>query len=176
MTIHVRAAIGESSTEIAAFDDALLQVGAGNYNVVQLSSVIPPRSHIRVGEPPDLGGDSHWGDRDSQWGDRLYAVYAVRTSLQPHDHVWAGLGWVQESDGEKRGLFVEHHGHSQDEVEELLRSSLADMCAARRVDFGEVATCVTGTKCPDGRAVCALVLAAYETGAWAAANASRYTT
>ena len=40
-TIPVLGAVGKGPTPVAAFDDALLVAGLGNYNLVRLSSVIP---------------------------------------------------------------------------------------------------------------------------------------
>ncbi len=95
------AAVGTGPTELAAFDDALLKVGAANFNLVRLSSVIPPASQVaeRIGAIGSPGGT---------WGDRLYVVYAEQRAGRPGEQAWAGVGWVQDESG--RGLFVEHEG------------------------------------------------------------------
>ena len=157
LTIAVRAAVGRASTTIAAFDRALMEAGVGNFNLVRLSSIIPPDARVLTGVEPSDGPSG-------EWGDRLYCVYAAAMSRQPHEEVWAGLGWVRAADG--RGLFVEHEGHSQDEVEGSLHASLADMASGRREEFGEPETCVVGAQCRDTPAVCALVIAPYQTAPW----------
>lgn len=166
MTIHLEGALGVASTEMAAFDDALRRTGAGNYNLIRLSSVIPPGARIVVGplDPRERGSAPE--ERMGEWGDRLYCVYAARTSRRPHEQVWAGIGWAQVAGGGGEGLFAEHHGHSQKEVKSLLRASLSDMCAGRPEQFTEPRTCVVGGECSEDGAACALVIAKYKAVGW----------
>jgi arginine decarboxylase len=152
--IQVAAGTGQGPTLLSAFDAALQQVGAADFNLVRLSSVIPPGSVVRVGTPEST---------DWRLGDRLPVVYAERRSATLAEGVWAGVGWVQQPDG--WGLFVEHDGHSEDEVEAAVRASLGDMCARRDGSFGEVQLVLAGTVC-DGRPTCAVALAMYEPEAW----------
>jgi arginine decarboxylase len=42
MQIHVSSGRGEGPTPLAAFDAALRDAGVSNYNLIALSSVIPP--------------------------------------------------------------------------------------------------------------------------------------
>lgn len=44
MILYVASVIGRARTELAAFDQALIGVGAANFNLVRLSSVTPPGS------------------------------------------------------------------------------------------------------------------------------------
>ena len=41
MKVVLCTTVGTGRTELSAFDDALVQAGIGDYNLVQLSSVIP---------------------------------------------------------------------------------------------------------------------------------------
>ena len=72
MKIYMTVGRGDGPTPLAAFDNAMYDARVGNYNLVHLSSVIPPYSTIErapfVGEPKD-------------YGDRLYVVLASQTSL-----------------------------------------------------------------------------------------------
>jgi arginine decarboxylase len=155
MKIWVADAVAEASTELAAFDACLLRAGIGNLNLLYLSSVIPPGASL-LRQPAPL-------DRAS-WGDRLYCVMAQsRTSAIGHE-VWAGLGWVQEAN-DGRGLFAEAMGSSESEVRFQLASTLADMTDARKGNWGDVETLVTGATC-NGRPVCALVVASYQAEGW----------
>ncbi len=43
MKIHIGTSIGTGETELSAFDTALYNAGIANYNLLYLSSVIPPR-------------------------------------------------------------------------------------------------------------------------------------
>ena len=156
LTIEVGAATATGATEVAAFDAALRELGVGEANVIRLSSVIPPRSQVRraarVGKP-------------IEWGDRLYCVYALGHATATGAATAAGIGWVQLTDGSGAGLFVEHHGESTGQVEELIHASLTEMTAARSGRFGPVRLATAQTRCT-GRPACALVLAAYEAAGW----------
>ncbi|GAB6984249.1 pyruvoyl-dependent arginine decarboxylase [Nocardioides pyridinolyticus] len=153
LDIAVRTAVGTGRTLLSAFDHALLQAGVANFNLIPLSSVIPPGSTvIRDGEPV-RGGH----------GDRLYCVEAVAYADHPGEVVSAGLGWaIHPTIG---GLFVEHHGGTPESVEEQIRLSLTDLAEHRGIDFGEVSTAIVSAHCTD-LPVCALAIAAYATAEW----------
>ena len=75
MKLYLANAIGRGSTELAAFDAALVGAGVANFNLIRLSSVIPPNGEIVEVERCPFA-------QDGGWGDRLYAVYAEqRTSI-----------------------------------------------------------------------------------------------
>jgi arginine decarboxylase len=153
LDITVRTAVGEGRTLLSAFDRALLDAGVANYNLIPLSSVIPPRSSVTRGG----------GRVDGGHGDRLYCVEAVAYADHPGEIVAAGLGWCIHP--EIGGLFVEHTGGSVESVEEQIHLSLADMAESRGIDFGEVHTAVISAHCID-RPVCALAIAAYAVVGW----------
>src|SRR5882724_3759646 len=106
MQIHVASGTGTGPTTLAAFDAALNDAGIANYNLLVLSSVIPPHTNVVV----------HDGRLDEtlpgEWGDRLYVVRAEQRADQPGEQAWAGIGWVQDPETHK-GLFVEHEGHDE---------------------------------------------------------------
>lgn len=156
--IAVTSGVGTGSTKLAAFDAALRQAGVANYNLIRLSSVVPPGSLIEVGPRPG-------GDDDGAWGDRLYIVLAECRVDTVHEEAWAGIGWVQDhSTG--RGLFVEHEGHSRAQVEADIDSSLDDLMAGRRsMAFGEKHSVVEGATCTE-EPLCALVVAAFGADRW----------
>ena len=155
--IPVVRATGNGSTSLSAFHDALVKVDAGYYNLLRLSSVIPPRTAIDAsGATPVPTG---------QWGDRLYCVYAEQRATVEGDEAWAGIGWVQRNDG-GGGLFVEHEGDSEAYVRDAITMSLRDLVAGREDEFQPPQWLLNGAVCTD-RPICSLVLAAYETAPWA---------
>jgi arginine decarboxylase len=156
-TIEVASAIGTGGTTLAAFDDALLRCGVGNFNLIRLSSVIPPETDVVPADGPcDVMG---------AWGDRLYVVMAEERVDRAGREAWAGIGWVQhEKSG--RGLFVEHEGLSEDQVRDDIERSLSALVEARpTVEFGPMRSVVHGARC-DGEPVCAMVVAVYEAQGW----------
>ncbi len=154
LEISIRTAVGEGRTLLSAFDRALLEVGVGDFNLITLSSVIPPGSRLVQGERDRVPGGH---------GDRLYCVKSTAYADHPGEVVSAGLGWVVHP--EIGGLFVEHAGGTRESVEEQIHVSLADMAAARGIDFGEMHTAVASAHCTQAP-VCALAIATYAVADW----------
>jgi arginine decarboxylase len=158
--IPVVRATGKGGTSLSAFHEALVAVGLGYYNLVRLSSVIPPRTSVdATGTAPIPVG---------QWGDRLYCVYAEQRATVPGEEAWAGIGWAQRHDG-GGGLFVEHEGSGEEVVSRAIRTSLRDLVAGREDEFSAPEWVLNGAVCT-GEPVCSLVVAAYETVPWEGAR------
>lgn len=156
MHIQVTDGVGVGPTELSAFDQALVKAGVANYNLIYLSSVLPPASEVEItNEPQPLAGD---------WGDRLYVVMAQQRASQPGSEAWAGIGWIQDPVTNK-GLLVEHEGHSEDEVRSDITNSLQALADNRGMTFGPPQMHVSGVQCAD-KPVCALVVAVFESNAW----------
>jgi len=156
-TITVTSAVGSGVTGMSAFDAALDSAGIGNFNLVQLSSVIPAGSSI-----DDLDGAAV--TVDGEWGDRLYIVMAKAVVEEFGDEAWAGIGWVQQEDSRK-GLFVEHSSPTKSYLQSELMNSLGSMCERRGEDFESIHYHLRGTICV-GQPVCAVVVAIFEPQAW----------
>lgn len=147
---------GTGDTKIAAFDAALNAAGIANYNLIRLSSIIPPNSKIEVGKyvtPPD------------EFGHKLYIVYASELQVEAGKEAWAGVGWTLAKDGTGKGLFTEHEGHSEHEVVNLIHDTLTNMVTYRSDEYGEVQSEIIGIAC-EGKPVCALVAAVYTSEGW----------
>ncbi len=157
--LHITVRLGQGSgpTHLAAFDAALRQAAVADRNLIPLSSVIPPGATVeRTPEPTGCQGG---------WGDRLYVVMAEERVERPHEEAWAGIGWCQDpATGE--GLFVEHHGHSQHQVESDLASTLGAISRARTGrTWNEHQMAVVGMTCVD-EPVCALAIAVFSAEPW----------
>ena len=157
MIIKLGTGIGSGPTTLSAFDAALNNAGVANYNILRLSSVIPPNSKIVV-------SDRALTHLPGKWGDRLYVVMAEERVDTPNMEAWAGIGWVQEK-GTRKGLFVEHEGNSEKSVKSDIRQSLEALMATRNVDFGDIHMEVKGVTCKH-LPVCALVVAVYQASDW----------
>lgn len=169
--LPVLAATATARTELAAFHRALVAVGLGHYNLVRLSSVIPPHTEVgvgRLGQGPAL--PTRWrGPRpeelvDGHHGDRVYCVYAENATDVPGQEAWAGVGWTQRVDGQG-GYFVEHHGPSAGAVLGDITTSLADMTSDEVVEFAPPEWVLEGVVCEDAP-VCALVVVPYAVIGW----------
>ena len=162
MIITITAGKGHAKTLLSAFDAALKDAGVHNYNLIRLSSIVPPDTKISVRKyetPPQ------------EYGYRLYAVQAEIRSRESGKYIGAALGWYQFPDG--RGLFVEHEetGETKKAVEsnlaENVRKSLSELCKHRGTHFNETLMLMKSSivKVKDSPA-CTLVLAVYKAQGW----------
>jgi arginine decarboxylase len=159
LEIHVASGAGSGPTRLAAFDAALCAVGVANYNLIRLSSVIPPGSVLNVSTVPL--------SPPGRWGDRLYLVLAEAHADVPGVQAHAGIGWIRDP-ALGRGLLVEHEGPSGAGVRADIEASLASMRRGRG-DAGDrlsdVQMVAQGVTCND-QPVCALVVAVFAAEPW----------
>lgn len=156
MDILVTSGTGSGPTPLAAFDAALLAAGVANYNLIPLSSIIPPGACVRQKRFTSLA---------DEYGRRLYVVIASRTEIRRGRSAWAGLGWTQAPD-DGRGLFVEESGASRASVERAIHATLGSMVATRSTVYGDTSIEVVGVKCV-ALPACALALAVFQSEGWA---------
>jgi arginine decarboxylase len=165
MDIQLVSGVGRARTLLSSFDAALRECGVLNYNLIPLSSVVPPRSRVVEVDrfTPATDEDRH--------GDRLYVVKADARSDESGRAVGAAIGWYCW--GDDRGVFVEHEvvGYSRGGVDAELRcrvqESLADLCAFRNVPFApDRAGMRLVSADVDGTPTTALVLAVYRAESW----------
>lgn len=120
MKIHIVWGKGEGKTTISAFDKSLIEAGIHNFNLIPLSSVIPPGAVVC--EPGVY--KSH-----RNTGDILYVVISSFSSNKPKTRISAGLGWVQTKEG---GVLFESQGEcSPEDCQEEIKKGLEDIMLAR---------------------------------------------
>ncbi len=162
MDIQLSTGLGIGTTKLSAFDSALYNAGVANFNLLRLSSVIPPKSKIIS------LGDKQKVSPKGEWGDRLYVVMAEMRADTPNVEAWAGIGWIQDTET-GQGLFVEHEGNSEKAVRRDIKDSLIALMATRNIDYGPINMEVVGTTCTH-MPVCAMVVAVYESSSWQTAK------
>lgn len=162
MEIYVASGKGFGKTPLSAFDAALQDAGISNYNLLILSSVIPPASQLI---------SKKFITNPKEYGQRLYIVKAEIRSREAGKYIGAALGWYQLPDG--RGVFVEHEeiGETKKSVEanlrEDVRKSLTDLCTFRGFPLDEEEMKIqTSIVKVDGSPACALVIAVYKCEPW----------
>ncbi len=158
MDISIVTGAGTGPTKLAAFDAALRQAGIANYNILTLSSVIPPKSKIIVEDSIPKG------QMLGTWGDRLYVVMAEKRVDALGEEAWAGIGWVQDEETGK-GLFVEHEDNSKQAVQQDIEATLKSLMDGREDSFGDIQSEIIGITC-ESEPVCALVCAVYQSAPW----------
>ncbi|HEX8510198.1 MAG TPA: pyruvoyl-dependent arginine decarboxylase [Propionibacteriaceae bacterium] len=157
LTIRVSSGAGHGATRLAAFDAALLSAGVADFNLVRLSSVIPPHSLVREVDQAEQLPGGH--------GDLLYCVYADAYASRPAEMAWAGVAWSVREHGPGGGLFVEHTGAARSLVERDLDLSLDALSRGRGGGFVERGRRMESAECVEGHA-CALVVASYARSGW----------
>lgn len=157
LTIRVSAGTGTGRTTLAAFDAALADAGVSNFNLVRLSSIVPPGSRVLEVD----GDDQLRGDH----GDAMYCVYARAHALLAGHEAWAGVAWSRRDDGSGAGLFVEHEGPSREQVSTDLTHSLEDLSATRGGAYRPEGRLVAGITCVT-LPVCAVVVATFRRVGW----------
>lgn len=153
MIIRVVSGVGYGSTEISAFDAALREVGLEHFNLIPLSSVIPPGAEVIQVESLCLDG----------YGDRAYVVLARNESCK--ESVGAAIAWAQEEDG--RGIFAEGVGKSSFQAERDALLTLREMQERRgRTYVSEFVKSEGVTSSWGFRYVSAIVVAFYDHEGW----------
>ncbi len=108
---------GEGKSELTAFDAALLAAGLGNYNLVKMSSIMPPGARVsdrlREEVPP---------------GSLLPVAYGFFTSDRPGEVISAAV--AAGLTGTTYGVIMEHKGpwpreKIEREVTDMVREALA---------------------------------------------------
>jgi arginine decarboxylase len=160
MKITVTAGRGEGSTTLSAFDAALKDAGIHNYNIIKLSSVIPPGTKVVRRK---------WKNSPSEHGKKLFTVLADQRSDLLGRSIAAGIGWYQIADG--RGIFAEHTDiieslnakEAEKNVSKKIEATIRDLCAHReytfnKKNFQKVISSVEVRKKP----TCTIVAAVYQ--------------
>lgn len=120
MRIDVVWGKSEGKTLLSAFDRALVKAGIHNFNLIPLSSVIPPKSVIH---------ETRTYKSSRRIGEIMYVVISSLSSPKSNALISAGLGWVQTQEG---GLLIESKGEfNREECEEEIRVGLTEMMEAR---------------------------------------------
>jgi arginine decarboxylase len=133
---------GKGNTEPSAYDAALMKAGIANFNLVLLSSIIPPGSIIREQGTFEGAGT----------GKVLPVVLASAAGRGPHV---AGLGWVTAPEG---GLLMEASGSDENTVISCINQGLHDMMTMREWDFSDISFKI---KRADYALGCAIVAAVF---------------
>lgn len=157
LLIRVSTGTGSGPTQLAAFDAALFAAGVAGYNLVRLSSVVPPYAEVR-----EVRGEDQVAGTP---GDIAYCVYADAYASTTDERAWAGLGWALHTEPARPGLFVEHSGSSEAQVRRDLNTTLTAMAATRGEDYRIAGHAVSSVTCVD-RPVCAVVVATYASAGW----------
>lgn len=100
----------DASSELNAFDHALLDAGIGDTNLVKMSSIVPPSCQkVESFRLP--------------YGSLVPVAYASMTSEREGTWIAAAVACAIPEDPSLAGLIMEHHGYGRaSEIEERVRA------------------------------------------------------
>lgn len=146
--IHISTGVGTGPTELAAYDAALAAANVHDYNLVAVSSVIPPGATLRrVDSIPPLGAP----------GGQLFVVESVATGSGAVP-VAALLGWTER---EGQGLFYEAAGADTAVLRDRVEQGLRAGCRLRGWELPPLAHVEAADAPTDAAAHAAVCIATY---------------
>lgn len=98
--------VGRSKERLLSFEDALRDAGIASYNLVHVSSILPPRAEII---PKDKGLTY------LKAGEIVYCVMARNETDESSRLIAASIGCAVPDDKEQHGYLSEHHSYGQKE-------------------------------------------------------------
>lgn len=123
--------VGTHRERLQSFELALRDAGLAPYNLVSVSSILPPQCKIVP---------RNEGEKQLETGQILYVVMARNESNEPHRMLASSVGLAIPADPQLHGYLSEHHSFGQsakeagDYAEDLAASMLASTLG---VEFDE---------------------------------------
>lgn len=153
MDIQITFGIGEGSTKLAAFDAALFDAGIANFNLIYLSSIIPPKCNV-FAQKANLN--------DKYIGQKLYIVpsYSVLDTKGAVSYI--GLGWLFLK--ESGGFFVEYNSEKEEEVLSYIHDTIHSMNRYRSIE-SEPQVKIIKIEC-EARPISGIIAAIYKVEKW----------
>ncbi|SMD31156.1 pyruvoyl-dependent arginine decarboxylase [Picrophilus oshimae] len=100
--------IGRGRTELQSFENALRSAGIAQFNIVSVSSILPPRAEI-------ISKDD--GLKLLNPGQILFTVLARNSSNELNRMISSAIGYAVPSDRDHWGYLSEHHAYGETENE-----------------------------------------------------------
>lgn len=143
--LWLTAGSAEGSTELNAFDNALLDAEIGNLNLVRVSSIVPKGARFLEAAPT------------IEPGSLVPTVYSIMTSDTAGETVCAALGIGIGRDS--HGMIFEYHANSREVAERVVRGMVEEGFARRRLPLERVTVTVAEHRVERlGCAIAAVVL------------------
>ncbi len=115
--------IGRGETQLQSFENALRDAGIAPFNIVSVSSILPPYAEIV---------DKSEGLKLLSYGQILFTVLARNSSNELNRMISAAIGVAVPSDRGKWGYLSEHHtfGQTENEAGHFAEKLAAEMLAS----------------------------------------------
>lgn len=122
----IRASIGKSNHRLGAFDDALLRAGVGNYNLIRVSSILPPACVLE-------------DEITLAKGALLPSAFASISSADVGETISAAVAVGVPVDPSMNGVIMEHSAFTPSkETEETVRTYVRQAMLARGLEIKDI--------------------------------------
>jgi arginine decarboxylase len=99
--------VGKHKEKLTSFEAALRDAGIAPYNIVRVSSILPPGAKIM----PRTKGLQYLSP-----GEIIYAVMAESSTNEPHRLIAASIGVAIPSERDRYGYLSEYHSYGETEI------------------------------------------------------------
>src|SRR4030095_746555 len=115
--------VGRAKDQLTSFEFALRDAGIAPFNLVSVSSILPPGTEIVPRKE---------GLKDLKPGQIVFAVIARMASDEPNRLIGASLGCANPAEKEMYGYLSEHHtfGQTEEKAGEFSEDLAASMLAS----------------------------------------------
>jgi arginine decarboxylase len=116
----------EGYTQLNAFDNALLEAGVGNTNLMKMSSILPPKCELVEPQPLEPGSF-------------IPIAYAYIGSVTPQEVIAAGVAVGVPEDPNLNGVIMEYSARGQaEDIERIVRSMAEEAMKHRGFKIKEI--------------------------------------
>jgi len=99
--------VGKHKEKLASFEAALRNAGIAPYNIVRVSSILPPEAKVL---------SKTKGLQYLSPGEIVYAVMAENSTNEPHRLISAAIGVAIPRDRSQYGYLSEYHSYGETEI------------------------------------------------------------
>ena len=127
----LRVGVGRAISQISAFDRALIAAGVAGYNLVKVSSILPPNSVYQT-------------KISLLKGSLLPSAFASIYAHQKGEVISAAVAVAIPDDNEDIGVIMEHSARAyKEEVESIVRLMAEDAMATRGIKSNKILSIAT---------------------------------
>jgi arginine decarboxylase len=99
--------VGKHKEQLTSFEAALRDAGIAPFNIVRVSSILPPGAKIMPRSK---------GLQNLSAGEIIYAVMAESSTNEPHRLIAASIGVAVPSERDRYGYLSEYHSYGETEI------------------------------------------------------------
>ena len=122
---YIASGVGNSPYKLVAFDNALIQAGVSNYNLLKVSSILP--SYCVEKQKVNL-----------KYGSPLLAAFATVSSDEPGKRIATAIAVGIPADLNDVGIIMEATGETREETENLVRCMVMSAMQNHQIQIKQI--------------------------------------